>query len=154
VIAIMVEQADILLSFWQEQRAQARQSEDQRATLSNLTLAFAAVSLALVGQWGLELRTLAVTIPLVPLGLYGALACAKYYERNGLHLEQAKRLADLLCEVSGLENYESMMAPVRSRYSSSHRIMSRVRLYAMWISLHLALAVLGAVLTIVVLASK
>lgn len=149
----MADKAEVLLQFWQEQRAQARQSEDQRATLSNLTLALAAGALGLVGQWGLQPRSLLLTITMVFLGGYGGLAAAKYYERNGLHIDQAKKLASLLAETTGFENYEAMMAPVRESHLAGHPFISKVRLYALWISLHVGIALIGLALTGAILVS-
>jgi hypothetical protein len=114
-------------------------------------LALASAALGLVGQWGLQPRALLLTIALVLLGVYGGLSAPKYYERNGLHLAQAKRLADALAELSGLENYEMMMQPVRDDYFSSHPFMSRVRLYVLWISLHVVLALIGLALSVIIL---
>src|ERR1700733_7818455 len=73
----MATDSDVLLAYWQEQRNQARHSEDQRATLTNLILIISAATLGFLSQWGWTLRSLSITVPLVFLGLYGAIASAK-----------------------------------------------------------------------------
>jgi hypothetical protein len=147
----MADGVEVLMNFWQEQRAQARQSEDQRAALSNLVLALAAAALGLIGQWGFERRSSLLSGAMILLGTYGALASAKYYERNGLHLEQAEKLADLIMEKAGLQNYEEMMQPIRDEYFGKHPNISRMRLNKLWVALHVCVAGIGVILTLLVL---
>jgi len=49
---------DAVLAYWQEHREQFRQSESQRAVLTNYVLVIAAASSGLVVQQGFRLRTL------------------------------------------------------------------------------------------------
>jgi hypothetical protein len=90
---------------------------------------------------------------MVFLGGYGGIAAAKYYERNGLHLDQAKKLASLLAEATGFDNYEEMMAPIRESHFADYPFISKVRLYALWISLHIGIALIGLALTGAILAN-
>ena len=49
---------DAVLAYWQEHREQFRQSENQRAVLTNYVLVIAAAVSGLVVQQGFKIRTL------------------------------------------------------------------------------------------------
>ena len=145
----MAVDSDILLAYWQEQRIQARHSEEQRATLTNLILIISAATLGFLSQWGWTLRSLALTIPLVFLGLYGAIASAKLYERNLYHYEQAMAFSRLLSEATGVVDHEELLREVRRGFSANHPVMYWLRLYMLWIALNAMIALLGLVLSVV-----
>ena len=77
---------DTLVAYWSEHRAQLRQSESQRAVLTNYVLVVAAAISGLVVQQRFRIRTLPLSVLVVLIGLYGALAAAKYHERANYHL--------------------------------------------------------------------
>ncbi|MGX9891195.1 hypothetical protein [Streptomyces sp. NPDC002276] len=142
---------DVLLQFWREQRDQARQSENQRAAMTNIVLIVAAAAVGFVVRQGItDSGNLPVTTGLTVLGLYGALSSAKYRERFALHMREAKlmrRRLDALYPDLGLEEDRRT---ARTDHQRTHRAMYRVRLYVLWTSLHLGIALIGAVLTLVV----
>jgi hypothetical protein len=144
-------ESDVLLAYWQEQRAQARHAEEQRSTLTNLILVIAAAALGFLSQWGWETRTLAITVPLVLLGVFGAVASAKLYERNLYHYEQAAAFSRELGRATGVVEHEKFLRDVRERFAGLHPAMGRVRLYVLWITLHAMIAVLGLGLSIALL---
>ena len=69
------------LAYWREHREQLRQSENQRAVLTNFVLVIAAALSGFIVQLHFELRTLPLSVLIVVIGCYGALAAAKYHER-------------------------------------------------------------------------
>ena len=73
----MTPPADALLAFWGEQREQLRQSESQRATLTNYVLVLATALIGLVVQQHLDRRTLPLAALIVVIGCYGAISAAK-----------------------------------------------------------------------------
>src|SRR3954452_3208548 len=87
---------EAVLAVWQEQREQMRQSESQRAVLTNYVLVIAAGLSGLVAQQRFALSTVPVCILVILLGLYGALSAAKYHERADYHLGQARALVRTL----------------------------------------------------------
>jgi hypothetical protein len=147
----MAESHEVLLQFWREQRDQARQSENQRAAMTNIVLIVAAAAVGFVVREGITDRAnLPVTIGLAFLGLYGALASAKYRERQAMHLHEAKlmrRRLDALYPELGLE---ADRQTARTNHRGSHRWLYRVRLYLLWTTLHLGIALTGAVLTVLI----
>jgi hypothetical protein len=72
---------DVLLELIDEQWAQARQSENTRASMTNFILIITSVAIGFLFQKGPVKDALPISIFLILLGLYGALVSAKIYER-------------------------------------------------------------------------
>jgi hypothetical protein len=82
--------SDAVLAYWSEHRQQLRQSEGQRAVLTNYVLVIASALTGLIAQQKLALDTLPVAILMMLLGAYGAITVAKYHERAEYHLTQTR----------------------------------------------------------------
>ncbi len=149
----IVDQGEVILQAWQEQWRLARQSEDQRASMTNIILLISSVAFGFVAQQGIRDSIVAVTIPLTLLGAFGAMAAAKYHERFRFHVALARplwaRLGALYPDAQLLE--ESLKA--REVHERRYPLITRMGLYQMWIALPLMIAVTGLVLTIVALFS-
>lgn len=146
----MAEGCDVLLQFWREQRDQARQSEIQRAMMTNIVLVIAAAGIGFVVRQGVTDRSnLPVTAGLMFLGLFGALASAKYRERFAMHMHEAKLMRRRLDALHPELGLEADRQAARTRHQGKHRVLYQVRLHQLWTSLHLGIAVIGASLAVV-----
>ena len=67
---------DAVLAYWKEHREQLRQSENQRAVLTNYVLVIVAAISGFIVQQHFDLRTLPLSVLIMVIGLYGALAVA------------------------------------------------------------------------------
>lgn len=146
------QQSDAVLAYWGEHRQQLRQSEDQRAVLTNYVLVIASALTGFIAQQKLALDTLPVAILLVILGAYGAITVAKYHERAEYHLTQARALTKTLTELGALPADTALLDEYRQRHYDKYPWLRRVRLHMLWTGLHTAIVVGGMVLTIVILA--
>jgi hypothetical protein len=156
----MADKTDILVTLFIEERAQARQSEDQRATLTNIIIIVVGAGLAFITTRGIGQSTLAVSVPMIVIGLYGAVATAKYFERWFRHWNRAyayrNQLFDLFPEIRAkLSTYE--LEPTQGRkYHYEREIdkrfprLSTLKVYRLWIGFHCAVAVGGALLTLLI----
>jgi len=104
-------------------------------------------------QDGLTRNTLPLTILLIVLGVFGAIASEKLYERSKLHMELAwawrRRLYELHTDIQ-LDRLTNQAEEIhRQRFPR----LSRLRLHRVWVTLDLAIAVAGIVLTIIALSS-
>ncbi len=148
----MADDVEVLLQMYREQHDQARQLETQRATLTNLIIVIASAALGFTAQHGLETIMLVVTLPLVGLGVYGVLACLKYHERSVLHHRAARlfsrRIEDRLPSLLINDGWAELHAQQRHRFPR----VFKVRLYALWIALHVGVAASGAALSLVIFA--
>jgi len=138
-----------VLAYWAEQRAQLRQSESQRAVLTNYVLVLVTAGTGLVVQQEFRLRTLPLALLLAALGAYGALASAKYHERAEYHLGQARALTEVLVGLGALPP-DTELEERRRRHYGEYRRLSRIRLHWLWTGLHLAIVGYGLLLVAVV----
>ena len=140
---------------------QARQSEDQRATVTNIIIVALAAGLALVADEGLGTAWLGVAISMIMLGCFGAVATRKCFERWFRHWTRAyayrEQLFDLYPEIrdnlatfsrqtlaNRTDQYESELE-ARFRYTRS------IKLHQIWVTFHVLVATVGLVLLVVVL---
>lgn len=139
---------DAVLAYWNENRAQFRQSESQRAVLTNYVLAIAAAISGLVVQQHFRLLTLPLSIMVVLIGLYGALAAAKYHERANYHLTQARALTQVLVQSGDIPDNRAVLSQARTKHSEEYPRLYRLRLHWLWTGLHLGIAAYGLVLIV------
>jgi len=140
---------DSLMAYWKEQREQLRQSENQRAVLTNFVLIITAAISGLVVQQHFNLRTLPVSILLVLIGLYGALAAAKYHERAEYHLSQARALTRMLVDAGVVADSRAVLEASRDAHYSKYARLHRLRLHWLWTGLHLGIAAYGVALIVI-----
>jgi hypothetical protein len=139
---------DATLAFWNEQREQLRQSENQRSVLTNYVLTIAAAVSGFVIQQHFRLQTLPLSILVVLTGLYGAVSAAKYHERANYHLGQARALTQVLVQSGDLGDNSAILEEFRLDHYRQYPQLSRLRLHWLWTGLHLGVAVYGLVLII------
>lgn len=137
-----------VLAYWSEHREQLRQSEGQRAVLTNYVLAIAAAISGLVVQQHFRTQTLPLSILVVVIGLYGALAAAKYHERANYHLGQARALTQVLVQSGDLADNDVILDRFRRDHYREYPRLSRIRPHWLWTGLRLGVAAYGLVLII------
>lgn len=143
----------VVLAFWAEHRQQLRQSEDQRATLTNYVLVIVSALTGLIVQQQLHPGTLPLALLVAGIGAYGAVTVAKYHERADYHLGQARALTRTLVDLGALPADETLLDEHRSRHNAKYPRLHRLPLHRLWTGLHAAIAVLGLVLAGIVVAS-
>jgi len=141
---------EAVLAYWVEQRAQLRQSETQRSVLTNYILVLVTAGTGLIVQQKFAARTLPLALLLAGLGVYGALASAKYHERAEYHLGQARALTRVLVGLGALPP-DTELEEQRQRHYTVYPRLSRIRLHWLWTGLHLAVAVYGVALAAIIL---
>ncbi|WP_367132274.1 MULTISPECIES: hypothetical protein [Streptomyces] len=143
----MADETDVLLALWKDHREADRQAENQRATLTNIILIVVAAGLGFIARTGLRRSMLVVTLAMLVLGLYGALACLKFHERSAFHVGQAKGLRRKIGgQFPGL-SIEAGLAETSRAQRARFPKLRRVRSYMIWVMLHGAIAVAGAALS-------
>jgi hypothetical protein len=141
---------DAVLAHWGEQREQLRQSENQRATLTNYVLVVASAISGLIVQQKFTGGTLALSALIVAIGLYGAVSAAKYHERAEYHLSQARALTQVLEDMGALGDDARLQEHRQAHYRKYPRL-HQVRLHWLWTGLHLAISGYGVILTVIIL---
>ena len=147
----MADEANILLKFCENEWLQGRQSEDQRATMTNFIVIIAAAVLGFIVQMGFDTQALPLSILLIPLGAYGALVSAKLYERWHFSMRRArywrKRINELYPDAQLLQLKEAADNEHKTKYNRFRRL----RLNWLWLTLHILIALLGIVCSIVII---
>jgi len=138
----MADDVDVLLKFCEEQWAQCRQSEAQRATVTNFVITIAAAALAVMAHKGLGLSCLPLAVFLTILGLYGTLTSAKLYERWRFNRNRARGWYRRIDELRP----EAHLMELRGASDAKHGDwLRRVRLNWLWVALHALITVVGLV---------
>lgn len=146
----MGDASQVLLAYWSEQREQLRQSENQRATLTNYVLVIVTAISGFVVQQNLKPATASLSALIVLIGVYGAVSVAKYHERADHHLHQARALTRILVDQGALEDHRDQLTAARKLHQTRYPRLHRLRLHRLWTGLHVAIALYGLVLTSVI----
>ncbi|MEU8240145.1 hypothetical protein AB0C07_18015 [Actinoplanes missouriensis] len=148
----MAESSDVVLAYWNEHRQQLRQSETQRATMTNFVLVITAALSGLIIQQRFTAATISLGILITVFGLFGAVIATKYHERAAYHLSQARALTTTLKEINVLPDTPTIVE-FRHTHYDAYPIMHRIRLHWLWTGLNLAIALYGTTLTVIAIAS-
>ena len=139
---------DAVLAYWQEHREQLRQSENQRAVLTNYVLVITAAISGFIVQQHFAARTLPLSVLIIVIGVYGAVAVAKYHERADYHLLQARALTRVLVQAGALADQATLLEEYRQEHYRKYQRLHRLRLNRLWTGLHLGIAAYGIVLVV------
>jgi hypothetical protein len=146
----MADETDLLLAAFDKQRAQAKQSEDQRAsTTDKLMLVFLALQ-GIVVQRRFDKPSLALAVIIVCLGVYGLAITEKYYERFRLHVCRVGRIQERLQELNPKANIDELERIADAKRKPGHPLMYRVRLHILWRLLHCGVLLSGIASSVII----
>ena len=134
---------DILLNELDHQWSQAKQSEDQRAILSNFIVVIAVASEGFIVDKDFPKRALVVAISMIVLGVFGAVASAKYYERFRLSMTRVGRLREKLDAMYPQVGLDDIESNADFKHSDRYFILRHIRLNFLWRVLMLGIMLLG-----------
>ncbi len=148
----MAETTDILVSMIEENWNHVRHSEDQRATITNLIVIVVSVIQGVLTQTGFTKNALPLTILLVLLGFYGMVTTAKLHERSRFHIKRARKFRDRLDTLCPDAQINLLQQVADEEHQRQHPILAKkVRLSRLWLALHIFIALLGIIYTIIIL---
>ena len=148
----MADTTDFLLAAAEENWAQARQSEDQRAVISNLVVVIASVIHGVLTQTGFTKSALPLTILLLLLGIYGIIASAKLYERHQYHTHRAYKIRLRLEELHPDAHVSQALNLAGEEHRPKYPFLSqKIRLNRVWLGLHALIMTLGIIYTLIIL---
>jgi hypothetical protein len=145
----MSEPADVVLAYWRDHRDQLRQSESQRAVLTNYVLIIVAALSGFIVQQQLRQAALPLSALITIIGVFGAITVAKYHERAVYHLSQARVLTRTLVEAGHLPDHDGHLAQARAAHYGNYPRLHRIHLHRLWTGLHIGIALYGTTLTII-----
>lgn len=141
---------EIMWRMYEEHCTHGRHHETLRATTSNILLAVAAGIIAVVthGDTPLLIEYWPLTTLLICIGLFGALFSAKYHERFCMHTERARQYRDALEVSLPATQIRKLKTAADAISKAKFPKLFDLRLHRFWVALHLAVATLGVILTI------
>lgn len=145
----MSESAETVLAYWTEHRQQMRQSENQRAVLTNYILVIVAALSGFIVQQDLRAGTVPLSSLIVVIGVYGAVTTAKYHERADYHLSQSHALTQVLVNLGALPDNKTAIADARQVHAGQYPLLHRIRLHGLWTGLHVGVALYGVALLVI-----
>lgn len=141
--------AAVMLAYWREHREQMRQSENQRAALTNYILVIVAALTGFLVQQGFKPVTWPLPVLIIVVGVYGAVTAAKYHERADYHLTQARTLTTILVEYDALPDSRARLDAARRTHAAAYPHLHRIRLHHLWTCLHVVIAAYGVTLLMI-----
>jgi len=145
----MEDDTQVLIEFCKQCWVEAKQSEDQRATLTNIILGVASAVTVLIAQKGLAKDTLPLSVLLIVLGIYGAVASEKLYERHQMHSTRASVYRERIDELHPNAQLLVRRSEAFKRHDPNFPKLSKIRLHYLWLTLHSLIALAGLILTII-----
>lgn len=146
----MADVTDVIMKMLDTQWAQAKQSEDQRAAVTNYVFVIAAALQGYIVQRNFDKLSLAIAIFLIILGIYGALISYKYYERFRLGMTRVGKWMEKLEELHLDANIAAIEKKADDKHNSRFTRIHKIRLYALWLCLHTAVSLAGIANIIVI----
>lgn len=142
---------EILLSVIDKQWAQARQSEDQRATTTNFIITLAVALQSFIVQRNFDFASVALGIVIMLLGIYGLMISAKYYERFRI---STNRIGDLMRRLEEI-NKMAQIYQIQKKADKEHRDrfprLHKIRLHRLWYALHIGVTFVGIINTAIII---
>ncbi len=147
----MADDTDVLLKLCEEQWTQGRQSESQRATVTNFIITISAAILGFLVQKNFTLTSLPLAILLIALGIYGAVISAKLYERWQSHMRRARYWRKRIDELHPGARIEQLKAESDAKHKLKYSKLEKIKLNRLWLALHILIALIGVACTIIVI---
>ncbi len=134
---------EIILNEIDRQWGQAKQSEDQRATLTNIIVVVAAASQGYVAEKNFATDTVVIASFLIMIGIFGLFATAKYYERFRHSMCRVGRLRERLDTMYPTLELERTKDRADLEHARRYPKLSNLRLNHLWSLMMVGIAALG-----------
>ena len=146
----MADDTDVLIMLCEHEWAQAKQSEDQRATISNIVLLVASILIGLVVQSELTREYLPLSAFLIVLGIYGAITSEKLYERHQFHFERARVFRHKMIDLHPVTRLTEERQEAGIKHALKFPRLSKTHLHHLWLILHIGISTVGIILSILI----
>lgn len=147
----MSDNVEIILKFYFEEREQARKTEEQRSTVTNIVLVIASAAVGIIAQKALTIDMLPLSFLLIGLGIYGAIASEKFYERHQFHIGRSTFYRKEFTKLHPDIQLDECRQEALDEHLKNFPKLYKVRLHYIWLTLHLSISIIGIVLTAMIL---
>jgi hypothetical protein len=146
----MREEVETLFRLYDEQCRQARQHEDHREKVVQLTIAIAAALAAVISANDFDPWTLPLAMAIVFLAIYSATFCFKHYERNRHHVKYARnyrrKIEDLVDQIP----LSQLRRDARAEHDGEYPRSSCWRLHRLWLGLNYGIGAIGLIVATII----
>ncbi|MGC1375218.1 MAG: hypothetical protein WA821_03290 [Anaerolineales bacterium] len=139
---------NVLLRAVDEQWNQIRHLEDQRATFTNIVIVVSVGIVGFIVQQGISIAIVPLAVMLIMLGLYGAIASAKFYERYRFHQKHAAFWNKRINQLAPKANLIELGELASKEHLSQYAFISKMRVNTIWTTFNIIIAIVGIALTI------
>jgi hypothetical protein len=139
---------NVLMQFYKEQGEQIRHLENQRATFTNIVIVVSVGIVGFVMQQRLGLASIPLTVMLIMLGLVGAVASQKLYERYHLHRKHAEKWLGQINQLVPNAHLNKLHKEAVQEHEAKHRVLSKIHVHSVWIIFDILITIIGIALTL------
>ncbi len=148
----MSDTLDALKTIMERNYDQSKVVEEQRTAMTGIVVVIASAIQGALTQTGLNKSSLPLTLMLIILGVFGSLATIKLYERFSFHIHRCDTLRIRLDELYPEAHIMKILNTSDSEHEVIHPIIGvKIRLHRIWLILHILIATLGVVYTLIAL---
>jgi hypothetical protein len=145
----MPDKINILLDLYNEHCDWERHHENQRSSVTSILIAVAAGILGVVTFDGhINITDVPLTSFLIILGCFGALFSAKQYNSFTQHQERANKIREALDALVPDAKILTLRNAADKKTKLKNRVITKMRLHHFWNTLHILIALIGAILTL------
>jgi hypothetical protein len=146
----MAQDTDVLLKMYEEAMKMAIHQQNQRSSLTTLIFTISAAILGFITlDRSLNFADLPLTLFLTILGFFGAAFCIKQHERYARYSYQATECRKEIQRLIPTAALDVVFAAAEQQLQEKHPLLHSVPIWGLWVTLHLAIAFAGVVLSIV-----
>jgi hypothetical protein len=147
----MADDTDVLLKLFEEERNQGLHLESQRAIVTNFIITISAAIVGFLVQKKFEIYTLPLAMMLILLGIYGIVISTKLYERWQIHSRRARYWRRRIDQLHPKARIEPLRVKADVDHSAKYSKIEKIRLYRLWLLLHILIALMGVICTIIII---
>jgi hypothetical protein len=133
----------VLLAFITYQWSQAKQSEDQRAAITNFLLTIAIALQGFIVQRGFDIASIVLAVLITLLGGFGIVTSAKYYERFRNATNRVGEVSKYLDKLHPASRLRELQKISDIEHQQRFPRMSQLRLNRLWLILHCLVIAFG-----------
>ncbi len=152
----MKESTEVILLLIEQNYAQMKQSEDQRATISSVVVLVAAAIQGGLTQVGFNKNALTITVTLIIFGSFGMLASEKLSERRSYYQYKIRNLYEKLEDLVP----EAELPKIKKLTDDGHldkykrTFFYKISRSHIWNALHFIITLTGVIYTFIIIVKK
>ena len=147
----MADDTDVLIKFCDEARQEMRHIENQRATITNMSILISSVVVGYIAQQKLDFTLIPISVLMIFLGIYGIIFTSKLYERHQFAQSRIDHWTKQIDKLQPKSNLLKLRAVADKEHTAQFPRMSKIKLNRLWMILHAFIMLVGIGITVIIL---